>query len=669
MKNKSIICALLLACGVGFSTTSCEDMLSADSDRTIHTNANDTLYGYWGIMKAMQNLAERYVILGEARGDLAYPTSNAADSISNIANFNSPQDGDCRYLEVKDFYTVINGCNNYLAKVDSLKVDQNGDKVMRKEIAQILAMRAWTYLQLVNNYGEVPYYTEPITSLGFIDDFDFDKVENKLNRETLIEKLIPDLVPYQDVELPNYGNYNNGAQDIASTLTMFPMKLVMGDIYLTGAMERNHYVKAAEYYYNYLKDNGAYLPVNYSTGAMPGEKIEYTNNSWTSIFYSTTSPVGKSYTGEAITVIPSSAGILYGHVLTGIANVFGYQTNSSMDTDSEEGNESEATTSASVTATRNEAYRQLGPSQQYFSLCADQQYLYRERNDLPVQVLEKAGDARQYAVDKVSTISNGVASEMAYIVKPCMYDENKKPTFRYTFPVIYRKALVWLRYAEAINRAGFPSYAFAVLKTGLCKEYLPEYVYEVDTETGDTINKIYDTMNKACGHIPQYEFDKAKAEAKSYLDFSSEFTYRNGTEAANVGVHSRGCGLVGIEDTVYYTYKNMLFKKCVEAGIDTVGIFAEDSLSYRIEAIENLIVDELALETAWEGNRYPDLLRIASHKGDAGIEWFADKIARRGDPRDPDVPYGVGNPEYDALFNKLNDPTKKNWYLKLPSYK
>ena len=34
------------------STTSCEDMLSADSDRTIHTNANDTLYGYWGIMKA-----------------------------------------------------------------------------------------------------------------------------------------------------------------------------------------------------------------------------------------------------------------------------------------------------------------------------------------------------------------------------------------------------------------------------------------------------------------------------------------------------------------------------------------------------------------------------------------------------------------------------------------
>ena len=661
MKNKSIICALLLACGVGISTTSCEDMLSADSDRTIHTNANDTLYGYWGIMKAMQNLAERYVILGEARGDLAYPTSNAADSISNIANFNSPQDGDCRYLEVKDFYTVINGCNNYLAKVDSLKTNSNGDKVMQKEVAQIQAMRAWTYLQLVNNYGEVPYYTEPITSLGFIDDFDFTKVENKLNRETLVEKLIPLLAPYQNVVLPNYGNYNNGAQDIASTLTMFPIKLVMGDIYLTGALGQDHYEQAAQCYYDYLKDNGAYLPIGYNTTAIKvNDEVLYGNNSWASTFSATGSPVGKGYNGEAITVIPSSAGKLYGTVLTGIANVFGYQTNSSMDTDSEEGNESEATTSASVTASRNPSYRQLGPSQQYFSLCSDQQYIYRETTDLPVQVMENAGDARQYGVDKITTSLNGVASELSYVRKPCFSG------FSYTFPVIYRKALVWLRYAEAVNRAGFPSYAFAVLKTGLCKDYLPEYINKVDTVSGDT-TQIYYTINKACGHIPESEFIKAKN--KPYLTFSCDFTYISGTEAANVGVHSRGCGLVGIEDTVYYTYKNMLFKKCVEAGIDTTGILAEDSLPYRIDAIENLIVDELALETAWEGNRYPDLLRIASHKGDAGIKWFADKIARRGDPRDPEVPYGEGNAEYDALFNKLNDQTKKNWYLTLPSYK
>lgn len=663
MKNKSIICALLVACGLGVSTTSCEDMLSADSDRTTHTNANDTLYGYWGIMKAVQNIAERYVILGEARADLTYPTSYAADTISNIANFNMTKDGDCRYLEVKDYYTVINSCNNYLADVDSLKTNSGGTKVMEKEIAQVMAVRAWTYLQLVNNYGEVPYYTEPITSLGFIDEFDFNKVQNKLNRETLIEKLTPDLLRYREVSLPNYGNYNNGAQDIASTLTMFPVKLVLGDIYLTGAQTQSDYEMAAQNYYDYLKDNGAYLPTQYTTTAVKfsfSGEIDYSNSGWSSIFSSTTSPAGKSYNGEAITVIPSSAGKLYGTVLTGVANVFGYRTNSSMSTDSEEGKEDEATTSASVTASPDVTYRQLGASQQYLSLCADQKYLEREKEDEPLKVLDGAGDARQAILRDVISMGSGNMSTTKFIGKPCYSG------FSYTFPVIYRKALVWLRFAEAINRAGFPSYAFAVLKNGLCREYLPEYQTVIDTtETGevDTL-KIYYTTNKACSYIPQSEYDKA--QSKTYLTFPSDFTYLSGTEAANVGVHSRGCGEVGFADSTYYTYKNMVFKKCEEMGVDTVGVFAQDSLSYRIDAVENLIVDELALETAWEGNRYPDLLRIASHKGDAGVQWFADKIARRGDSREPGVDY-KNSPEYINLYEKLLN--KENWYLKLPSYK
>lgn len=659
MKNKSIICALLVACGLGVSTTSCEDMLSADSDRTTHTNANDTLYGYWGIMKAVQNIAERYVILGEARADLTYPTSYAADTISNIANFNMTNDGDCRYLEVKDYYTVINSCNNYLADVDSLKTNSGGTKVMEKEIAQVMAVRAWTYLQLVNNYGEVPYYTEPITSLGFIDEFDFNKVQNKLNRETLIEKLTPDLLRYREISLPNYGNYNNGAQDIASTLTMFPVKLVLGDIYLTGAQTQSDYEMAAQNYYDYLKDNGAYLPIQYATGASKSSftgEINYSSNTWSSIFSSTTSPTGKSYNGEAITVIPSSAGKLYGTVLTGIANVFGYRTNSSMSTDSEEGKEDEATTSAAVSATPDVTYRQLGASQQYLSLCADQQYIEREKDDEPVKVLDEAGDARQAILVDLTSMGNGNVSKTQFIGKSCYSG------FSYTFPVIYRKGLIWLRFAEAINRAGFPSYAFAVLKNGLCRDYLPIYQTEIDTtETGevDTL-KIYYTTNKACSYIPQSEYDKA--QSKTYLNFTTDFTYLSDNEAANVGVHARGCGEVGYADSTYYTYKNMLFKKCVEMGADTTKLTMADS----INAVENLIVDELALETAWEGNRYPDLLRIASHKGDAGVQWFADKIARRGDSREPGVDYTT-SADYQALYQKLLN--KENWFLKLPSYK
>lgn len=641
------------------STTSCEDMLSADSDRTIHTNANDTLYGYWGIMKAVQNIAERYVILGEARADLVYPTSNVSDTINNIANFNAMKDGDCRFLEVKDYYTVINGCNNYLANVDSLKLNSNGVKVMQKEVAQVLAVRAWTYLQLVNNYGEVPYFTEPITSLGFIDDFDFSKAENKLNRENLIEKLIPALLPYKETELPNYGNYNNGATDIASQLTMFPIKVVMGDIYLTGAKPygegetidsiNSDYAKAAQYYYEYLKDNGGYLSytLNCTADGNNGGIVNYQGNSWIKMFSEKTS------NAETVTVVPSAAGKLYGNVLTGISNVFGWGTTSRMDTDSEEGSESEATTSASVSVYLDSKMRQLGPSQQYLSLCATQDYV-----NSYAEAVENVGDARQAAILSVGGVN--------YVTKSC-----PSGSFSYTYPVIYRKALIWLRFAEAINRAGFPSYAFAILKDGLASEHFPEYELErVDTLEGGILDSVYvySTFGKVCSYIPEAEFRKANYPVQvPYLKFTSEFSSMNGQVSNLKGVHARGCNNIGVNDTIYYTYKNMLFKKCVEAGIDTLTIFGADSLYYRIDAIENLIVDELALETAWEGNRYPDLLRIASHKGDAGIIWFADKIARRGDPRDPDVPYGVGTPEYDALFNRLTNPA--NWYLKLPAYK
>ena len=659
MKNKSIICALLLACGVGMSTTSCEDMLSADSDRTIHTNANDTLYGYWGIMKAVQNIAERYVILGEARADLVYPTSSVSDTISNIANFNPTKDGDCRFLEVKDYYTVINGCNNYLANVDSLKLNSNGVKVMQKEVAQVLAVRAWTYLQLVNNYGEVPYFTEPITSLGFVDDFDFSKAENKLNRENLIEKLIPALLPYKETELPNYGNYNNGATDIASQLTMFPIKVVMGDIYLTGAKSyeegeaidsiNSDYAKAAQYYYEYLKDNGGYLSytLNCTTYGSNGGIVDYQGNSWIGMFSEKTS------NAETVTVVPSAAGKLYGNVLTGISNVFGWGTTSRMDTDSEEGSESEATTSASVSVYLDYKMRQLGPSQQYLSLCAAQDYV---RNDGDVE--KDAGDARQAAILPISGVN--------YITKSC-----PSGSFSYTYPVIYRKALIWLRFAEAINRAGFPSYAFAILKDGLASEHFPEYELErVDTLEDGTLDSVYvySTFGKVCSYIPEAEFRKANYPVQvPYLKFTSEFSSMNGQVSNLKGVHARGCNNIGVNDTIHYTYKNMLFKKCVESGIDTLGIFADDILFFRIEAIEYLIVDELALETAWEGNRYPDLLRISSHKGSRGMKWFADKIARRGDPRDPESDY-TQSAEYIDLYDKLvNDKSK--WYLTLPAYK
>ena len=87
MKNKSIITILSLCLGLSMATTSCDDMLTSDSDRHSYEVAGDTLYSYWGILKSLQNIGERYVILGECRGDLIDGGEFTTDSVNAILSF------------------------------------------------------------------------------------------------------------------------------------------------------------------------------------------------------------------------------------------------------------------------------------------------------------------------------------------------------------------------------------------------------------------------------------------------------------------------------------------------------------------------------------------------------------------------------------------------------
>jgi len=76
------------------------------------------------------------------------------------------------------------------------------------------------------------------------------------------------------------------------------------------------------------------------------------------------------------------------------------------------------------------------------------------------------------------------------------------------------------------------------------------------------------------------------------------------------------------------------------------GVTGDSTLS-----IENSIIDEGALELAYEGYRWPDLLRVALRRNDPAF--LADKIYNklRKD----------GVADAAAVRAKLMD--KKNWYL------
>lgn len=688
MKRYSIL-SLSFALLAGFFTTSCEDMLTVDTGDKSYVNANDTLYSYLGIMRCMQDVAERQVILGELRGDLVSSTEYTTDTLYAISNFDNPQDGSCSMLQISDYYNIINNCNFYIANADTNAIKSNV-KYMIPEYAQVQSIRAWAYLQLVKNYGSVPFITRPVSDLGVIKEFDYDA--NQATKENLVDLLLAEgLDKYVDTRYPSYGKWDNGAVSISAHLCFIPVRLVLGDLYLLRGAGDADYRTAARYYYEYLRTTQStvtrqYGMAEYSSISDDGYAYGLINGigDYASTYtYSANLFVNGTYSqgSEVISCIPGSANKGFGTMLTRVADIFGYTPTSSQSTsvgENEDGEE-ETSTSGAISVTRTYK-RQYAPSKAYAGVNEAQTYVHYETTGSrePVRVDFECGDTRFVASTENTTYEGEAYAMCAKAASGA--------TFYYTVP-IYRTTLVWLRLAEAINRAGYPEFAFAILKDGLNNSNIPTVetrtvkVPVIDEVTGEqklddkgkpmteTKEERYMAYNSV--EAMYYLTDTLQLQSfNAFLDFSDDFWN------FNFGIHARGCGfgewgstaptttnITGTRDAEVYAYDKLL----LEQGVDLTD--ANVSTNDIINAVENIIVDELALETAFEGNRFTDLIRIADHKtasGYDGTEWLASKIADRDmkvDKNDPSIVYGTRN---DEIYNKLKDPT--NWYFEKPEW-
>ena len=95
----------------------------------------------------------------------------------------------------------------------------------------------------------------------------------------------------------------------------------------------------------------------------------------------------------------------------------------------------------------------------------------------------------------------------------------------------------------------------------------------------------------------------------------------------NWRIHSRGTNYTQGSFSPYQ-YDTEIAKKL--ARLNTANFTMADT----IDAVEDIICDEMALELAFEGNRFGDLTRIARHKNQAGQygsnyggQWLAQKLA------------------------------------------
>src|SRR4051794_9411821 len=164
----------VLAIPVCLAMGSCKKILDVKPedklDRTqTYRNVFDADAAVWGVYGKLMNLAERYILLNELRGDLMEVTANADENIRQLnthtVTLNNP------YANPQPFYEVILNCNDVLKNFDimladkKLKLDEYNQRY-----ADIAAIRTWTYLQLGIHYGSVPYVTNALEQLRDLHD-------------------------------------------------------------------------------------------------------------------------------------------------------------------------------------------------------------------------------------------------------------------------------------------------------------------------------------------------------------------------------------------------------------------------------------------------------------------------------------------------------------------
>ena len=571
--SRSLLVGLLSAL-ILLPMTSCEDFLNTESsyfsDSTLD-NPTDTLYSVVGVINKLQSLSDRTILLGELRGDLSDVTDGANSDLLEIAMFNVSDDN--QYNAPHDYYAVINNCNYFLANVDIDMKNNRNEYVFRKEYAVIKAYRAWTYLQLALNYGKVPLVTEPI-----LTQEEAERDYPKLGIQEICQYFIDDLQGLETIEMPSYGTIRN----TDSRLFYFPIYVLLGDLNLWAG----NYKEAAMNYYNYLNTrNGANVgaPINTNFTRWSADDLRW------EVKTSMSGGSGEKYNAqtELVTMFPGDS-IPSESQYSRLNDYF----NSNQNNDNK------------VSITASQKLRDLSAAQVYCHMTSASNIIY------PPATLEglDRGDLRLTTNFTEIQRANSTVSLSNKLVT------NEKYTSRNVR--LYRRTMVYLRMAEALNRAGYPRFAFHILSTGVNNSVIENEVIPYYAE-GDV------------AWLRQFNFPNNQYVLRTKADASDENTY---------GIHSNGSGWT--EYNEYYVFP------------DDSTLNAEARLAYQIEKVEDLIMDEEALEFAFEGHRYYDLMRVALRRGEPA--YLADHVyARRGASRTEDM--------RSFITKDLTDVN--NWYI------
>jgi hypothetical protein len=543
----------------------------------MYRNLADADAAVIGIYGKLMGLAKTYVLFNELRGDLMDITMNSDQYLRQLSEHNATDNNP--YVNPLPFYNLILNCNDVLKNFQVMRVENKiKEDEFRQRYADVGAIRTWVYLQLGIHYGKIPYVTDPLAQVNDLRD---------ASRFPMIElaPLIDSLVKFAET-LPYTNDYPVGTTlmttvDGHNTQKFFINKnILLGDLYLWD----EQYDKAAVCFKKVMDINGPsgqgeQFYNQYRISSFGEAGISYARaTDFSSLVYTPgwrylyERGQDNPFNWEWIWVLPFDKNYQPQNPFTDLfANNGGsYLVRPSQQAIDYWDAQTQIYTFTSGTSTAGAVYRDNFPFDSRGT------FTYRNINGQPVIM--------KYLYNYLGT-NNLPVNELS----------------RQGKWFLARAATLHLHFAEAANRAGKNKVAYALANRGIKDTYDP---IPGAARTRDVTN-----IQQTFEPYP-YNFDAREGDAPPY---------RN-TWYRNQGIRGRaGLKAVPIDSARFFNMSGPLPRPVT----DQVGL---------TNFIEDIILQEDALELAYEGQRWSDLLRISIRRNDPSIiaNKVYDKLTKSG---------------------------------------